>query len=237
LVKEAFDRSRLKELAIFADIAPSEVEDVLRAGQLRRIDKGASLFEQSDPARAFFVLAEGRLKVSQVTPDGQQVVVRYIGPGEMFGCVAVSGQPCYPGTASAVTDSVAVAWDARTAGELIERHPKFGARVMRVMGGRVQEAHTRVREMATERVDRRVAHALLRLAREAGVRTPEGIRIDIPLSRQDLAAMTGTTLHTVSRILSAWEHEGLVDSGRQRVVVRDTHALARIAEQAPETAS
>lgn len=231
-----FDRSHLKDLAIFVDLAPSDVEDLLRAAQLRRLDKGSALFEQGDPARAFFVLADGRLKVSQVTPDGQQIVIRYIGPGEMFGCVAVSGQQSYPGTASAVADSVALAWDAHTAGALLERHPKFGARVLRAMGRRVQEAHARLREMATERVERRVARAVLRLVRDAGVRTPEGIRIDIPLSRQDIAEMTGTTLHTVSRILSAWEHDGLVDAGRQRVVILKPHALVKIAEDLPETA-
>jgi cAMP-binding proteins - catabolite gene activator and regulatory subunit of cAMP-dependent protein kinases len=234
MAREQFDRARLKELAIFVDLPAGDVDDLVNVAQIRHLEKGAALFEQGDPARAFFVLADGRLKVTQVTADGQQVTLRYIGPGEMFGCVAVSGQSSYPGTASAVVDSVVLAWQANRASELIERHPKFGARVLRTMGDRVQEAHARLREMATERVERRVARTLLRLAREAGKRTEHGIAIDIPLSRQDIAEMTGTTLYTVSRILSAWENEGIVDAARQHVVIRTPHALVKIAEDLPE---
>jgi CRP-like cAMP-binding protein len=91
-----------------------------------------------------------------------------------------------------------------------------------------------MREMATERVERRVARALLRLAREAGKRTEAGIEIAMPLSRQDVAEMTGTTLYTVSRLLSAWEQDGLVETGRQRVVIKQAHALVKIAEDLPD---
>jgi CRP-like cAMP-binding protein len=87
--------------------------------------------------------------------------------------------------------------------------------------------------VATERVERRIAHALLRLVRQAGRRVEAGVEIDFPLSRQDVAEMTGTTLHTVSRTLSAWESQGIVESGRQQVVIRKPHALVAIAEDLP----
>jgi CRP-like cAMP-binding protein len=86
-------------------------------------------------------------------------------------------------------------------------------------------------EMSTQQVERRVAHALLRLARQAGRKVEQGVEIDFPISRQDIAEMTGTTLHTVSRTLSAWESQGLIESGRQRVVLRDPHRLFTLAEQ------
>lgn len=83
------------------------------------------------------------------------------------------------------------------------------------------------------RTERRVAHALLRLVRQAGRRVEGGVEVDFPLSRQDIAAMTGTTLHTVSRILSGWETRGIVESGRQPVTIRQPHALVAIAEDLP----
>jgi CRP-like cAMP-binding protein len=86
--------------------------------------------------------------------------------------------------------------------------------------------------MSTEQVERRVAHALLRLAQQAGRKVEEGIQIDFPISRQDVAEMTGTTLHTVSRILSAWEEQGFVEGGRQRIMIREPHKLLLIAEGA-----
>jgi CRP-like cAMP-binding protein len=228
------DRSQLAALPAFAGLTGDEVRELLQGARMQKLEKGTTLFEQGDEANRFFVLADGRLKVTQVTPDGHQVVVRYIGPGEMFGCVAVTGQPAYPGTASAALDSTVVAWSVSEASSLVEKHPKFGAHILRMMSGRVQEAHARVREMATERVERRVARALLRLAREAGKHTEAGIEIAMPLSRQDVAEMTGTTLFTVSRLISGWEHDGLVEAGRQRVVIKKPHELVKIAEDLPD---
>ena len=88
-------------------------------------------------------------------------------------------------------------------------------------------------EMSTQQVEQRVANALLRLAKQAGHKVEHGVEIDFPISRQDIAQMTGTTLHTVSRILSGWESRGLVESGRQRVVLREPHKLFILAEQSP----
>jgi len=100
---------------------------------------------------------------------------------------------------------------------------------LQTVGSRLQETHTRVVEMSTQQVERRVAHALLRLVQQAGRKVEAGIEIDFPISRQDIAEMTGTTLHTVSRILSAWESDGLVEGGRQRIVLRDPHRLFQLA--------
>lgn len=92
----------------------------------------------------------------------------------------------------------------------------------------------RYRELATERVERRVARALLRLVAQIGRPEEDGVTVAAPLARQDLAEMTGTTLFTVSRILSAWEGQGIVSTGRERVTLRDSALLARIAEDLPE---
>jgi CRP-like cAMP-binding protein len=95
----------------------------------------------------------------------------------------------------------------------------------------------RYQELATERVEQRVARALLRLARQVGQKEEDGILINLPLSREDLAEMIGTTLYTVSRILSRWEHQGLVKTGRERVLIRNPHALVDIAEDLPPDTS
>jgi CRP/FNR family transcriptional regulator, nitrogen oxide reductase regulator len=121
-------------------------------------------------------------------------------------------------------------WPASVWPQLIAKYPSLASNTMQTIGGRLQEAHTRVVEMSTQQVERRVAHALLRLAKQAGRRIEHGVQIDFPISRQDVAEMTGTTLHTVSRILSAWEQQGLVESGRQRIVLRDPHKLFTLAE-------
>jgi CRP-like cAMP-binding protein len=112
--------------------------------------------------------------------------------------------------------------------------PRLALNGMKVIAGRFAELQDRYRELATERVERRVARALLRLVRQVGRQIEGGVLIDMPLSRQDLAEMTGTTLYTVSRILSKWEERGLVDGGRERVVLRKSHELVIIAEDLPQ---
>lgn len=199
----------------------------------RRVAAGEVLFNQGDPSSTFYIVVVGRLRASQTTPDGQQVIIRYIGPGEFVGFTALSGGASHPGTATAVEESHLLAWDVASIRLLMEKHSVVAINALSVLADRYHEMQTRLREIATERVEQRIAHALLRLAKHAGRSTPSGIEIAIPLSRQDLAEMSGTTLHTVSRMLSGWEGAKLVDTGRRRVVVRNSDALERIAATEP----
>lgn len=215
---------------LFEGMSAADLDPLLDSAMLVRIDEGAIAFHQGDEARSFDILVAGRLKLTQVTADGNQVILRYISPGEMFGGIAaLNGNP-FPATAEAVTDSVALHWDR----DLFQRHMQTLSRlsfnVLKEVSRRFGEVQARFRELATERVERRVARTLLRLARQAGKRTEKGILIDLPLSRQDLAEMTGTTQFTVSRVLSDWERRDLVEAGRARVVLRNHHALVVIAE-------
>jgi CRP/FNR family transcriptional regulator, nitrogen oxide reductase regulator len=224
------DRSLLFGVPAFAGLTGDELDDVLRGATARRYAKGAAVFEQGAAADCFYVLIDGRLKVVQVTPAGHQIVVRFVNPGELFGIAAAIGRHDYPATALAATESVALAWAMADWPRLVERYPAIAGNALRSVGARLQESHTRIREMSTERIERRIAHALLRLAQQAGQRTDAGVAIAFPISRQDIAEMTATTLHTVSRVMSAWEQDGIVEGGRQRVVIRDPHALVQIAE-------
>ncbi len=203
------------QVALFADIPEEGLERAIALARRSKCAKGAVLFRQGEPADAFHLVIAGRLQVGQMTPEGQHVIIRYLGPRDVAGCVAVCGGMPYPATATAVEDTWLLTWSRAKLAELTEPYPGIAMNAMRVMGGRLTEMQSRVREMQTERVERRIAHALGRLVVQAGRRTPEGIEIDFPISRQDLAEMTGTTLHTVSRTLSAWESEGIVLGGRQ----------------------
>jgi CRP-like cAMP-binding protein len=119
---------------------------------------------------------------------------------------------------------------------LMERHPRLAINTMGTIGGRLQDTQARLRELSTERVERRIAHALIRLAEQAGRPVASGIVFDFAISRQDVAEMSGTTLHTVSRTLSAWEEQGIVEGGRQKITIRKPDALLAIAEDQPQPA-
>ena len=224
------DRSLITDLPMFAGIGGDRLDEILNEAQSLRYAKGTNVFEQDAPATSFFILLDGHLRVAKLTPAGQQVVVRFVAPGEIFGVAKAIGRTTYPATATAVVDSVALVWPSAAWPRLIEKNPALATNALQTVGSRLQEAHTRVVEMSTEQVERRVAHALLRLAKQAGRKVEEGVRIDFPISRQDVAEMTGTTLHTVSRILSAWEAQGWVEGGRQKIVIREAHKLFVLAE-------
>jgi len=220
----------LKQLPPFARLEPGEINAVLETATSRRCEAGSNMFEQGAEATHFGVLLNGRLRVTQVTPSGEQVVVRMVNPGDIFGIARALQRTTYPGTATAAVESIALAWPMEQWDPLVERYPAFAATTIRVIGERLLEAQTRIREMSTEVVERRVGHTVLRLVKQSGVREDAGIRIDFPISKQDLAEMAGTTLHTVSRILTAWERAGIVDTGRQKLMVKDPHRLLLIAD-------
>lgn len=227
----SIDRSTISALPLFAGLGSAELDDVLRDARSLRVEKNEPVFEQGAEATSFFLLLHGHVRAAKTTPDGHQMVVRYVSPGEIFGVAPAIGLSRYPATATAVADSVVLAWPSSRWAELTARYPSIAAGAMQTIGARLQEAHTRIIEMTTEEVERRVAHALLRLAKQAGRKIEKGIEIDFPISRQDLAEMTGTTLHSVSRVLSAWEKSGLVEGGRQRIVLADPHGLFELANR------
>lgn len=227
------DRSLVADVPVFAGLAPEQIDQLLQEAQSVRYPKGTNVFQQDEEAHSFFVLLHGRLRVFKLTPDGQQVVVRFVTPGEVFGIAMAIGRTTYPATAHAVVDSIALVWPSAAWPRLAATYPGLAVNTLQTVGSRLQDAHTRVVEMSTEEVERRVAHALLRLARQSGRGIEAGIEIDFPITRQDVAEMTGTTLHTVSRVLSAWESQGLVEGGRQRIILRDPHKLFLLAEGSP----
>lgn len=219
------ENQRLAAARPFTGLDGAAIAEVAAVGHRRRLAVGDAVFRQGEPADELFVLLEGRVKVTQLTPDGQQVVVRLVGPGEMMGCVAAWGQGSYPGTAAAQESTAVIGWSGAVLRRLVERHPAIARNLLGAVGHSLQETQTRLRELATERVERRIAHALLRLAERDGR--------SLRLTRQELAELSGTTLFTASRTLSAWEAQGIVEAGRGHVAVRRPDSLAAIAEDVP----
>ncbi len=217
----------------FQGLQPAELREVHRAAYMRRVTRDAFFYHQGDPATAFYILLEGQVKLTEVTADGQQLLVRFVSPGEALGIIAALENTVYPLAAQAVDDCLGLAWDSQSLERLMERYSRIAINGLRLVSQRWHELEERYRELATEKVERRVAQALLRLIRQVGRKVEAGILIDLPLSRQDLAEMTGTTLYTVSRILSQWEQQDLVETGRERVTIRYPHGLALIAEDLP----
>lgn len=224
------DSSLISDMPLFAGLAPEALDDILSRAHARHYEKGTIVFSQDETAYSFFFLLHGRLRVTQITPAGEQIVVRFVSPGDLFGVAPALGRDTYPGTATAMVDSLALLWPCAVWPQMMARHGQLAVNAMRTIGSRLQEAHQRLREISTEDVERRVAHAVLKLGAEAGHESSRGMQIDFPVSRQDIAEITATTLHSVSRIMSAWEAAGIIESGRQRVTIRDRARLQAVAD-------
>ncbi|NPV78333.1 MAG: Crp/Fnr family transcriptional regulator [Anaerolineae bacterium] len=223
----------LTQIPLLKDLPADLIASILNVAQRRAVEEGSAFFFQGDPAEKVYVLLEGRVKLFQLTPDGQQVLLRVIGPWSLFGAIALAHGEFYPVTAQTAQNSTALYWPVSVLMGFINKSPQLAMNALQIMAGHVQEFQDRFRELATERVERRLARAILRLTSQTGKKVPEGILLNLPITRQDLAEMTGTTLYTVSRILSQWESQGLIQSGREKIIICFPHGLVNIAEDLP----
>ena len=200
----------LADSSVFQGLSERELQDVREAATMRRYVAGELMVRQGDPALAFHMLICGHAKLVQVTPDGHQVLIRYARPGHSFGLRSALSGFEYSLSAEAIDDSRALVWYGEVLAQLMERYSRIAFNGMRMMTLRNVEMQLRYQELLTEPVEQRVAQALLRLSNDMGQKTKEGILIDVPLSREDLAEYSGTTLYSVSRILRQWENAGVV---------------------------
>lgn len=210
---------------IFDGLTDGERQAWLGAAATRTLKRSQPLARQGEPADCFYLVESGALKLVQVGVDGHELIVRFVGPAEPFGGVVALGDAPYPVTALAVEATRVRLWPRETLAALLARYPQVRLNIMREMASHMTDALTRVREMATERVEQRLAHTLQRLMRQGGQPTPDGILIPHALSRRELADLTGTTLYTVSRILTRWHSDGILAIDGRRLVVRSRHGL------------
>ncbi len=217
-------------LELFRDISASALAEVVATARIRALPRGTKVFDQGEPIERAHALLSGGVRISQAGSDGGQVVIRFIGSGEIFGSVPIYTDRRYPADAVAMTDSVEVSWSQ---GELVasmERHSRIAINMIAIIGRRIAELQDRVRELATQSAERRVANTVLRLARRAGRPTAAGTEIGFALRRKDIADISGTTLHTVSRILTGWGKDRLVVSDHQYLTLCSVAAIERIAD-------
>jgi len=220
-----FDRSD-----VFERLTDQQLASIVQKGRAVKLRPKSILFHQGEPAQSCFMVKHGHLKLTQLNEQGKEVIFRYIGSGELTAAIAVLKKWTYPVTAEAIEETEVVGWDKPTMVELMHQYPDIAINLLGIVLERIVDVQDRYLEACSEHVDQRIARSLLRLMRRAGSKIPDGIHIDIPLSRQNIADYSGTTLYTVSRTLSAWEKKGWIQSGRERIVVKDPHALVQFSE-------
>lgn len=222
----------LKQVVVFENATNDDLVLFLKNGITRSMEEGGYFFLQGDEATYLYILTGGQVKLTQSNPSGQQVNLRTIYPWQMFGALGAvrTDGATYPASAQALEDSTALAVPSLFMHSMMETRPYLSFELMKLMTSYIQEMQARYRELATEKVEQRVANALIRLAGQSGTKPGKEAGVELFFSRQDLAEMTGTTLYTVSRLLSDWERKGIIKTGREKIIVLKPHDLVRVAE-------
>jgi CRP/FNR family transcriptional regulator, nitrogen oxide reductase regulator len=214
----------------FAGLPPREIEALALIAREERHRARATVFMEGDPARWFYLVKTGHVKIVRHSKTGKDVVLELLGPGEVFGGVAVIEKRAYPAAAEATESTVVVKIPAEPMIALADRHPSFIREMARLIGQRLRTAHDSVTSLAVDPVEARLAAALLRLAEREGTRGKDGVTLPFHLTRQSLADMTGTTVETTIRVIGRWLKEQLLEDVGGRLVLADLDALRARAE-------
>ena len=196
----------------------------------RTFEKGETIFAEGDPPDFLFTIARGRVKVVKTVPSGKEIILEIFGPGDPVGAVvAYEGRP-YPASAVALEHVECILVRRSEFFALFEGHPSFVRGFLTGMAQRIVELTRRIPEVAGGRVETRFAHLFLKLSDRMGRPHESGRFVPMPLGRQELADLTGTTIETCIRIMSRWGKEGIVATERDGFLVRNREALERLAE-------
>ena len=219
----------VQPFAAFADLALADCIAIVSSAQERQFARRQTIFFEGDPVRQVVLLLSGCVKITQLGANGDEVILRLTGPGEVLGDVGRRSGCEHGSTARTVQPSTALVWETAQFEAISERYPALRRNITHVLERRLNELEVRFREISTEKVAPRLSSQLVRLLDQVGKRS-EG-HVEIALSRRELAQLTGTTLFTVSRLLCHWESQGIVSARREAVLVRNVPALMELSRQ------
>ena len=221
----------LRTTPIFSRLSPGDRRTIASVATVREFGRGETIFEQESDSDAFYAITAGRVKIFKRMPSGKDVILEVFGPGDPLGAVAAYlGRP-FPACAAAIEDTTCVLIPRADFFRLLEQHPSLVRGLLLGFTTRLVELTNRLAELTGGRIEPRFARLFMKLADEMGRAERGGAFIQLPLSRQELADMTGTTIETCIRIMSRWGKEDIVRTEKDGFVVLAREALAHIANE------
>ncbi len=218
-------------LPFFRHLPAEAIVEINRLFEDRDVPAEQSIYFEGDRGEHLYLVAMGKVKLLRHTASGRDVLLDILRGGEYFGNLAILGGRGYAETAAAQTDCCILQISSSNFEKILNHYPDVSLKVLQAVGQRLEESQEIVKQLSVYSADQRIAAALIRLAKKMGEQKDEGMLIQLPFSRQDLAAMTGTTVETVSRVISRFADEGLVTTGRKWMEIRDMQGLERIVKE------
>lgn len=215
----------LRKIHLFAGLTGEQLQQMAQLVIERFYKAGRIIFFEGEPGEAVFFLKSGRIKITKADDDGREQILHFINPGEMFAEVVLFGDSTYPATAEVVEDAEVRLIRNQDMEKLILEHPDIALGFLKIMARRLRFAQRQINELALMNTTRRLASMLLYLAAEQGVKTEKGIKIDISLTKQDLASLIGTSRETANRILGSFKKQKAVEIDKQDIIIVDKEKL------------
>jgi CRP-like cAMP-binding protein len=218
-------------LPFFRHLSHDAIVEINRLFEDRDIAAEQAVYFEGDPGESLYLVATGKVKLMRHALSGREILLDILQAGEYFGHLAIASQKGYSETAIAQTDCCILQISAQNFERVLNRYPDVTIKVLKAVGQRLEESQETIKQLSVYTTEQRIAATLLRMARKLGEEKQTGMLIQLPFSRQDLAAMTGTTVETVSRVMSRFAAEGLISTGRKWVVVNDLQGLEQIVKE------
>jgi len=215
--------------ALFTGLSRHECLEIASCAKARTYARDELLFMQGQPVRNLVLIQSGSVKSTQLSPNGNEVILWMNGSGDAVSMPAESAACSHTCSARAIEQCRALTWEYARLQNLLAEYPQIRKNISQILSTQLNELEERFREVATEKVAKRVALTLLRLLKRVGKQSPSGV--EVSLSREELAQMTGTTLFTISRILSKWGEQGFVLPRREAVLIRDPQRLLEMGDE------
>jgi len=217
---------------MFRRVSAEDRQRLLAVSKLRHFERGRHVFEEGEPSDYFTIVTSGRVKVYRTTPSGKEIILEIFGPGDPLGAVAVYEGIPFPASALTLEPTDVLTIARRDFFALLEAHPSLVRSLLLGLTHRLVEMARRMTELTGGRVETRFARLFLKLADQMGRRDPArgGVFISMPLTRQELADLTGTTIETAIRIMSRWNKDDVLRTEKDGFVIADIDALRTIAE-------
>jgi CRP/FNR family transcriptional regulator len=209
----------LKKSDIFSIIKEEELKEISSLFEEVNLKKNGLIFMEGDPCKWLYLVSKGRIKIFKNTLAGKDVILEIKSPGDIFGCVAVLDKKPYPASAQALEPATIIRLNRQNLLKIMETYPVIKLCTAQYFSDRLRDAHDMLKNIATERVEKRIASMLLKLAEKAGTTEDGFVKIDFPLTRQEIAEMVGTTVETCIRTMSKLQKKGLVKSTKNRISI------------------
>lgn len=210
----------LKKSEIFSSLKEAEIKKISHLFEEIKFKNNETIFLEGDPSEKFYIVAEGNVKILKHTMMGKDIILELMAPGDVFGGVAVLDKKPYPASAQAMESTTAIRISRQKLLIIMEEYPILKLEIVRYFSNKLRDAHEMFKNIATERVEKRIAALLLKLSEKVGIDEGGFRKIGFPLTRQEIAEMVGTTVETCIRTMSKFQKRGMVKSSNGRISIK-----------------